>query len=111
MEQIIKFFSSILMLLLGFFMCMSVVLASSLRIDADEYKSDVIGEIENSNFNAAVITYCKEQAASNGYTLEVSNCQYDEDNNLQIAEVIIEYPYKIPLFGISTTKQVRGIAR
>ena len=111
MGTIIKFFSGLLVILIGFFMFVAAIITVSFRIDADEFKSDVIAEIEDSNFNAAVINDCKQQASDNGYTLDVTNCTYDEDNNIQLAEVILTYNLDVPFFGISNTKEVRGIAR
>lgn len=111
MGTIIKFFSGLLVILLGFFIFLSGIITVSFRIDADEFKSDVIAEIEDSNFNAAVINNCKQQAADNGYTLNVTNVTYDEDSNIQLAEVILTYNLDVPFFGISSTKEVRGIAR
>lgn len=111
MSTIIKVFSNILVILLGFFMFLAAIITVSIRINADEFKSDVIAEIEDSNFNAAVIDNCKQQASDNGYTLDVTNCTYDEDNNVQLAEVILTYKLDVPFFGINSTKEVRGIAR
>lgn len=111
MGTIIKAFSGILVMLLGFFIYLSAIITVSFRIDADEFKSDVIAEIEDSNFNAAVINNCKQQASDNGYTLNVTNVTYDEDSNIQLAEVILKYNLDVPFFGISSTKEVRGIAR
>lgn len=111
MGTIIKFFSGLLVILLGFFIFLSAIITVSFRIDADEFKSDVIAEIEDSNFNAAVINNCKQQASDNGYTLNVTNVTYDEDSNIQLAEVILKYNLDVPFFGISSTKEVRGIAR
>lgn len=111
MKQVINFFTWIGLLSLFFFACCNIIIAISQRIDADEYKSDVIAEIESSNFNDAVIDYCKTQAAQNGYTLTVTGCQYDADNNIQMAEVILEYKYAMPVFNITSTKLVRGTAR
>ena len=39
-------------MLLGFFVCISVVSGVFSSVRADEYKADVIAEIEDSNFNA-----------------------------------------------------------
>ena len=54
MAQIVQFFTGILLMLLGFFVCISVVSGVFSSVRADEYKADVIAEIEDSNFNAQV---------------------------------------------------------
>ena len=51
MAQIVQFFTGILLMLLGFFLCISVVSGVFSSVRADEYKADVIAEIEDSNFN------------------------------------------------------------
>ena len=82
---------------------------SSVR--ADEYKADVIAEIEDSNFNAQVMEHCKKQAEEAGYDLTVTPCEYDADGDLSLAEVTLSYSYEVPLIGIEEKKQLRGVAR
>lgn len=111
MKHIIGAFSALLILMLNSFLCITVSTVSAEVAAAKEYKEDVIAEIENSNFNPAVIQQCIAQASAEGYRLSVTNCVYEEDNNIQSAEVILEYTYRLPLFGITETKTTRGIAR
>ena len=42
MAQIVQFFTGILLMLLGFFVCISVVSGVFSSVRADEYKADVI---------------------------------------------------------------------
>lgn len=111
MKQIIGGFSILIVLMLNIFICITVITVSGDVAAAKEYKADVIAEIENSNFNPNVIDSCVSQASEAGYTLQIANCTYDEDNNVQTAEVVLSYSYKLPLFGITDTKSTRGIAR
>lgn len=111
MAQIVQFFTGILLMLLGFFVCISVVSGVFSSVRADEYKADVIAEIEDSNFNAQVMEHCKKQAEEAGYDLTVTPCEYDADGNLSLAEVILSYSYEVPLLGIEEKKQLRGVAR
>lgn len=62
-------------------------------------------------FNPEVINTCVAQAQEAGYGLVINTSTYDADNNIQTAEVILTYTYKIPLFGIEDTRTTRGIAR
>lgn len=111
MKHIISAFGILVSLMLSLFICVNVISASGQTVAAKEYKADVIAEIENSNFNPNVIASCISQASNAGYQLEVKACTYDEEANIQTAEVILTYNYQLPLFGISDTKTTRGIAR
>lgn len=111
MAQIFQFFTNLLLMLLGFFICISVVAGVFQKVQADEYKADVIAEIENSNFNENVLRSCTEQAVQAGYIININPCLYDADGDVQLAEVILTYSYEVPLLGIHEEKQLRGMAR
>lgn len=111
MAQIVQFFTNIVLMLLGFFLCISITAGVFQSVRADEYKADVISELEDSNFNGNVINHCIIQASEAGYHLTVTPCEYDADGDLCLAEVVLEYSYKVPLLGMEENKQLRGIAR
>lgn len=111
MKHIISAYGTMFILMLNVMICISICNVSLTVAEAKEFKAGVIAEIENSNFNIAVINGCIEQAETAGYTLSITNCIYDENNNIQTAEIILKYAYKIPLLGISEIKTTRGIAR
>lgn len=111
MKHIITAYATIIVFVLNIFMCISVSNATAAMAEAKEYKAHVIAEIENSNFNENVINACISQAQTAGYELNITNCIYDENYDIQTAEVILTYTYKMPLFGIMQTKTTRGIAR
>lgn len=111
MKNVIGAFETLLVLMINLFFCITVGNASASVAAAKEYKADVIAEIENSNFNAFVIEGCIKQAEKVGYQLEIANYIYDENYDIQTAEVILKYTYQLPLFGISINQTTRGIAR
>ena len=74
MAQIVQFFTGILLMLLGFFVCISVVSGVFSSVLTDEYKAYVSAEIEDSNFSAQVMEQCKKQAEEAGYDLTVTPC-------------------------------------
>lgn len=111
MKHIISVFTSLFILVVNIIAVTAMITLSGDVAAAKEYKADVIAEIENSNFNSNVIDSCIVQAEQVGYTLQITNSTYDELHNMQTAEVILSYTYKIPLFGIVETKMTRGIAR
>ena len=76
-----------------------------------EYKSQVVAELENSNFNPGVIDACKKKAAEDGYELEISDCVYDAWQNMRAAQVALKYHYRIPVLGIYEENITYAIAR
>lgn len=111
MKHIISAYAILFVLLCNVGICVQLVGASGQTAAAREYKAAVVAEIENSNFNPNVIAECINQAAAAGYSLEVRTSTYNADYDIQSAEVILEYSYSMPLFGISETRTTRGIAR
>lgn len=111
MKHIIGAFSVLMILLLHIFIGVAVITVNAEVAAVKEYKAAVVAEVENSNFNPAVIAECKAQAAKRGYSLQVTECLYDEERDLRTAEVVLTYTYKIPLLGITNTRTTRGIAR
>lgn len=111
MKQIVGAFSILFILLLNTFLGIALLNVSSEAAAAKEYKAAVIAEIENSNFNNNIMRQCVSDANAKGYQLEIRNCLYDVYRNIQTAEVILHYQYRIPLFGITQVKTVKGIAR
>jgi len=111
MKHIISAYTALIVFVLNIFMCITLINATASMAEAKEYKAHVIAEIENSNFNQNVINACITQAQAQGYELSVTNCVYDAYNDIQTAEVVLTYSYRLPLFGISQSKTTRGIAR
>ena len=111
MRNIISAYGILFVLVLSLYLCANVVSAAGQAAAAQEYKADVVAELEDSNFSPNVIAACISQASAAGYTLEVRACTYDEDHNIQTAEVVLTYSYQMPLLGIEEQKTTRGIAR
>lgn len=111
MKAIIEIYGVLLMLLLTAASGLSVTAAQEKTAQAKRFKTEVIAEIENSNFNPSVIEGLKDSAAASGYELTVTPCTYDEDNDVTTAEVVLTYDYKASVFGIEETRTTRGIAR
>ena len=111
MKHIIGAFSTLTVLVLNLLLCAAVLTMSAETAAAKEYKAAVVAEIENSNFNPAVIAACQSQAAEKGYELEVTTGIYDEVRDVRMAEVLLKYQYEIPLLGISDQRVTRGVAR
>ena len=78
---------------------------------ARNYHADVISQVECSNFNAGVISACKNQAGERGYQLEVAELVYDGEGNQRMAEIILSFEYSIPVLNLVSEHEVRGFAR
>lgn len=111
MKHIITAYTTLIVFILNVFICIGISNAEANMTEAKEYKAQVIAEIENSNFNPNVIEACRNQARTAGYELQITNCLYDENYNMQSAEVVLCYMYELPVLGISKIKTTRGIAR
>ena len=91
MKQIIGTFGILFILLANIFVCTGLIGASGQVAAAKEYKAQVVAELENSNFNPAVIEACKRKAAEDGYELKISECVYDAWQNMRAAQVSLKY--------------------
>lgn len=111
MKAIVEVYGVLLMLLLTAASGLSVTAAQEKTAQAKRFKTEVIAEIENSDFNPSVMEGLKVSAAASGYTLEITPSTYDEDNSITTAEVVLTYAYKASLFGIEEVRTTRGIAR
>lgn len=111
MEQIFKIFTGIMILTFHFFLCICVFLACEQRERADDVKSNIIAELENSNFNENIIASCIQFAKENGYEVTIDKAVYDKEQDLILADVELSYTYEIPVLGLKQTKTLEGVAR
>ena len=111
MRQIIGAFGILFIMMANIFICTGLIGASGQVAAAKEYKSQVVAELENSNFNPDVIAAVKSSAQASGYVLTVTPGTYDTARDIISAEVELTYTYKIPLLGVEQTRMTKGIAR
>ena len=111
MRQIIGAFGILFIMMANIFICTGLIGASGQVAAAKEYKSQVVAELENSNFNPGVIDACKKKAAEDGYELEISDCVYDAWQTMRAAQVALKYHYRIPVLGIYEENITYAIAR
>jgi hypothetical protein len=109
MGQITKGMLGIFFLFLVTVVGLGINMAQVETSAAQRYYSDTVAEIKNSNFNTKVMDACKEQAANNGYSLAIRPIN-DSENNVNMAEVTLQYPYRIGIFALDQTKQIYGYA-
>ena len=111
MGQVLKTYLGLFFLLIMGLVGIGVVSAGIEVTAARNYHADVISEIECSNFNAGVISACKNQAGERGYQLEVAELVYDGEGNQRMAEIILSFEYSIPVLNLVSEHEVRGFAR
>ena len=111
MKAIMEVYGILLMLLLTAASGLSATAAEERIAQAKRFKAETIAEIENSNFNPTVIDALRTSAQASGYTLEVTPCTYDAENDVTTAEIVLTYKYKASVFGIEETRTTRGVAR
>lgn len=123
MSQIVKAFSGIFFLLLLLFLGIGIVSAQMDVEKAKDYKSDIVMEIENSNYSVSVLNACIEQAKANGYDIAITVYQengvantYAEANVMNtegayLAEILLTYHYGIGILNTSTEHSIRGFSR
>ncbi|MBO5259045.1 MAG: hypothetical protein J6B26_01525 [Agathobacter sp.] len=104
MSQIFKSYLGIFLLFLSVAVLIGIVDANLTSDTAGDFHSAVINEIEESNFADSVIAECKTSAENLGYTLEV-NPVTNEDGNVVMAEVVLNYDYQIPFLGVKQPHQ------
>lgn len=102
MEQFIKSFLAIFLIILLTFSGVGIIGASIDAAHAEKFASKVADTIENSNYAQNVIDNCKTKATDAGYkslTINVKDSNNDGYNDM--AEVIVEYDYAIGLFNVT----------
>lgn len=110
MGQVIKIYMGLFFLLLEALAGMGVVAAGVQTTAARDYHSDIMEEVACSNFNAGVIEACIEQAQEEGYQVKIEPVIYDEDANIQLASVTLNYEYAIPVLNLFSKHEIRGMA-
>ena len=81
----------------------------SQMVEADNYMESVSKVIMESNYSEAVINRCIQEAAENGYTLEVNVMWASKAGVKSYAEITFTYYFEIKLFGIKQQKVQKKI--
>lgn len=121
MEQVIKTYLGIFLMMLLSTVGIGIVAAEAQICQARNFKSDVVVELENSNYNREVINACIKQADELGYQLQVNLyedsgavtvCENGNvppvEKEVTMAEVILHYAYRMGPFHSKTEHSIRG---
>ena len=112
MSQVVKAYFTVFLIFLGIFSFLGILIADADVNNANDLHSDIVNQIQDSNFSSSVIASCKSTVANHtNYELAVNEIT-DENGNVTMCEVILSYDYSIPFFNlISSGHEIRSIVR
>lgn len=123
MSQVFKSFMGVFFILVLLFTGIGIISAQIEVSHALNYKSDIITELENSNYSPEVMNACITQASANGYALEIrtfvdgggskvySLPDVSDTADVVMAEVVLTYPFKMIFLETPIEQKIRGYAR
>lgn len=107
MEQIIKTYIGLFFLIATVAIGINFIYASIVSRNANNLANDYASKIRASNMSAKVISACKEEVASSGSDYKKLNVDIISDkDNKNSGTMTLEYSYRLPVFGIDSTKKV-----
>ena len=102
MEQFIKAFLAVFLMILLTFSGVGIIGASIDAAHAEKFAAKVADTIEASNYADKVINECKTKSNEAGYkSLTVNVKDSNKDGYNDMAEIIVEYDYSIGLFNVT----------
>ena len=125
MSQIVKAFLGVFLTLFMALVALGVLSAYMEVMNAQDMQARVVDELENSDFNVAVMGDCFQKCADAGYELAVT--LFCEDSavaaihskqeipaaleNVSMAKVELRFPLKSMFLGIDQSRSFVGYAR
>lgn len=125
METVIKGFLSVFIFAMITWLCVGIISAEMDSSMARSYMDNAKKEIAESNFSAAVIEEVGEKAAENGYKMDITiygrgsgkqevhygksgNGSVGDTSKTDCVELVMKYPYSIPILKVKEEHTVRG---
>lgn len=99
MDSIPKFLASVITIVIGVVLCISLVISAVVVNSARTYHNSVIEQIEASNFEEATIQKCITAAESDNYVLKVEKTTTADSKPTTIYKVTLKYGLSAPIFG------------
>lgn len=96
-----------LALLIGIFLVTGstgIIISNAEVTAADNYFEELSKAIVESNYNEEVIAFCIDEAANNGYKLQVTVEGNSRPGAAKYAKLVFKYNYEIKIFGFSQEK-------
>ena len=101
MDTVIKGFLGVFIFAMIVYLSAGLISAEMDTHAARSYMDSAKKEIAESNMSPTVITAVQEQAARNGYQMQITT--YGD-----VLELKMTYHYKIPILGVDQTHMERG---
>ena len=104
MDTVIKGFLGVFIFAMIVYLSAGLISAEMDTHAARSYMDSAKKEIAESNMSPTVITAVQEQAARNGYQMQITTYVLETDG----VELKMTYHYKIPILGVDQTHMERG---
>ena len=101
MNQIIKTYLSIFLMLVIMFVGTGIIFCSLDAQKAEKVNSAYAGTIACHNYSDAVINTCVNEASEDDYVLSVKKYDTNSDGYTDICECILEYDYSLKFLNTS----------
>ncbi|MGN0291898.1 MAG: hypothetical protein ACI4C5_08200 [Lachnospiraceae bacterium] len=125
MEAFIKGFLGVFIFAMITYLCAGVISAEIDSSQARNYMDNAKQSIAESNFSSDAIEEAGTKAAENGYEMKITvyergkgkqTFSYGESGNASVGdtskvncvEMVMKYPYSIPILGVKNEHTVRG---
>lgn len=110
MDSIPKSLATIVVIILGVLLCISLILGAWVVNSARTYHNSVIDHLEASNFDEVTIEKCKLAAKEDNYNLLIERVTTPESESYYFYKVTLQYGLAAPLFGRVHTSEIVGYA-
>lgn len=99
MDSIPKFMASVITIIIGVVMCISLIISAVVVNSARTYHASVVEQIEASDFEEATIDKCIKNANNHHYDLKIEKSSTPEAVSTSLYKVTLEYGLYAPIFG------------
>ena len=107
MEQIIKTYIGMFFLIATIAIGINFIYATIISRNANNIANDYASKIRASNMSPTVITACQNEVEGSAGEYRKLNVDIiSEKDNKKYGTMTLEYNYRLPVFGIDTTKKV-----
>ena len=124
MSAIVKSFMGIFFFALIVFLGIGIVSYQTDVSRAQDYKQNVVEELQNSDFSPSVVNACIAEGVKQGYGVSVdvscsdgSRKTYTKEapavdtSDVSAAYITVVYKCRLPFLGVETSNTLRGFAR
>ena len=108
MKVAIEVYVAIFIIFLCILLCIGVLEAGITASNARDAYTTYVLQLQNSNYDDAVVDAIKKDAADRGYEINIK--VFTDDQGGRSGSVELQYEYHIPIINYTTYKYIRGYA-